>query len=106
MVHKIVNQEDLENKFKDAGDKLVVIDFYATWCGPCKRIAPFIDELEKKHQDKVLFLKVDVDENEAITATYSIEVMPTFVLVRNGKHLDTMTGSDEKKLQETIEKQL
>ena len=57
-------QADFEKKLKDAGSKLVVVDFYATWCGPCKLMLPIFDQLERQFKGPVVFLKVDVDEND------------------------------------------
>lgn len=106
MVHQVKSREELEAKLTEAGDKLVVIDFYATWCGPCKRIAPVLEELAEQLKDKLVLLKVDVDEAEALVNEYSIEVMPTFVFKRKGEHLDTFAGGNEAKLKEIINKHL
>lgn len=106
MVHQVKSKSELETKFAEAGDKLVVIDFFATWCGPCKRIAPLLDEIASKNKEKLVMLKVDVDEVEELVGEYSIEVMPTFVFKRKGEHLDTLVGSDESKLKELISKHL
>ncbi|KYN44617.1 Thioredoxin-2, partial [Trachymyrmex septentrionalis] len=76
--------DDLETKLKDAGNNLVVIDFFAVWCGPCKMIGPLIEELSKEMLD-VVFLKIDVDECEDIAAKYEITSMPTFVFIKEGK---------------------
>lgn len=106
MVYQVKSKEDLEAKFTEAGNKLVVVDFFATWCGPCKRIAPLLDELAAKHADKLVMLKVDVDEIEELVTEYAVEIMPTFVFKRNGQHLDTLVGSNEDKLKELITKHL
>lgn len=106
MVHQVKSKAELETKFSEAGDKLVVVDFFATWCGPCKRIAPLLDEIAAKNQNKLVMLKVDVDEVEELVGEYSIEVMPTFVFKRKGEHLDTLVGSNENKLKELIDKHL
>lgn len=106
MVHKVESREDLEDNLTKAGDKLVVIDFYATWCNPCKRIAPVLEEIAKQHEGKLVVLKVDVDEVEELVGEYNIQVMPTFVFKRKGEHVDTLSGSNEEKLKELIEKHL
>lgn len=106
MVYQIKSKGDLDAKFVEAGDKLVVVDFFATWCGPCKRIAPLLESIADKNKEKLVVLKVDVDEVEELVGEYSIEVMPTFVFKRKGAHIDTLVGSNETKLQDMIEKHL
>ncbi|XP_011704529.1 PREDICTED: thioredoxin-2 [Wasmannia auropunctata] len=99
----IQNSDDLKSKLKDAGNKLVVIDFFAVWCGPCKMIGPMIEELSKEMQD-VVFLKVDVDECEDIAAEYEISSMPTFVFIKECEVLETFSGANYEKLKNTIQK--
>lgn len=106
MVYKVKNKADLTAKMTEAGDKLVVIDFFATWCGPCKRISPLLDELAKEYADDLVFLKVDVDENDDLVKEYKIDIMPTFIFKRKGENLDSVTGSNEEKLKEVIKKHL
>ncbi|KAH9366721.1 hypothetical protein HPB48_008778 [Haemaphysalis longicornis] len=77
-----VVQEDFSKKLDEAGDKLVVVDFYATWCGPCKMIEPFLKQQSEIYKDQVVFLKVDVDENEEIASQYEISCMPTFLFIK------------------------
>ncbi|XP_012224596.1 thioredoxin-2 [Linepithema humile] len=102
IVH-IQNSDDLKTKLQEAGSKLVVIDFFAVWCGPCKIIGPKVEELSKELQD-VVFLKVDVDECEDIATEYDISSMPTFVFIRESKVLETFSGANYNRLKETIEK--
>ena len=61
-----------------------MIDFFATWCGPCKMIAPKLEQMDKD-MDNVVFLKVDVDEAEDVAQEYNISAMPTFVFLKNGQ---------------------
>ncbi|XP_076749151.1 thioredoxin-2 [Xylocopa sonorina] len=103
MVVQIQNADDLKNKLENAGNQLVVIDFFATWCGPCKMIAPKMEELAQEMTD-VVFLKVDVDECEDITNAYEITSMPTFVFIKNGKVLETFSGANYDRLKNTIQK--
>ncbi|XP_066591169.1 thioredoxin-2-like [Prorops nasuta] len=99
MTKHIKDSEDLKNELKNAGDKLVVIDFFATWCGPCKMIAPKLEELAKtKDMENVVFLKVDVDECEDVAAEYNIASMPTFVFIKEGKVLESFSGANYDKL--------
>merc|ERR1711994_1026486 len=84
MVKLIGSMDELNKELADAGRKLVVIDFYATWCGPCKMIAPKLEEMSKT-KTNVVFLKVDVDEAEDVAMEYNISAMPTFLFMKNGK---------------------
>lgn len=74
-------------KFSDIinGDKPVLIDFFATWCGPCKTMAPVIEMVGKEMHDKMRTLKVDVDKNNAVAAKYRIQSVPTLILFYKGE---------------------
>lgn len=71
----------------------VVIDFFATWCGPCKRIAPTYEKLSEAFTN-VKFFKVDVDESPEIVNQYDISAMPTFVFLKDGKEVKRVEGAD------------
>ena len=103
MVVHIQNADDLQSTLAKAGDTLVVIDFFATWCGPCKMIAPKIEELSKE-MPNIIFLKVDVDECGDIAAEYEVTSMPTFIFIKGGKVLETFAGANYDKLKSTIQK--
>ena len=102
MAIHIKDKEDFESKLTDAGDHLVVVDFYATWCGPCKMISPKVEELAKELTN-VLFLKVDVDECEDLAVEYNIMSMPTFVFIKNKQTLTTFSGAHFERLNELIQ---
>merc|ERR1712168_984934 len=101
MVRQCTTYADLKEQLKDAGDKLVVIDFYATWCGPCHAIAPKVEAMSEDLPE-VLFLKVDVDECEEARQKYNISAMPTFILVKNQEKVDETSGADAQKLKKMI----
>jgi thioredoxin 1 len=83
-------------------DKKVVIDFFATWCGPCKKIAPAFIELANQYTD-IVFLKVDVDEAEKIAESFSVSSLPTFLFLNNGNEYKQVIGADVNELKNTIE---
>ncbi len=70
----------------------VVVDFWAEWCGPCKIIAPVIDELAKEYAGKVLFAKLNVDEAQDIAIGYGISAIPTLIFFKRGKPVDALIG--------------
>lgn len=86
-----------------ASNKLVVIDFSATWCGPCKMIAPLYHQLsEMAENGGAVFLKVDVDENPDTAAKYSVSAMPTFLFIKGGEVVERIMGANAQKLQEML----
>ncbi|KAL0557922.1 hypothetical protein IC582_006479 [Cucumis melo] len=99
--HKQSEWDALLAKAKESG-KLVVVDFTASWCGPCRTIAPYFSELAKNHPG-VMFLKVDVDELNAIASEWKINAMPTFVFVKGGETLHKIVGADRAALLKKIE---
>lgn len=84
---------------------LVVIDFFATWCGPCKKIAPAFEELSKRYTT-VTFLKVDVDESGHLVNQYNISAMPTFVFLNNDSVFNRIEGADIRGIGQTLEEML
>jgi len=102
-VHSVESKADFEKQLAEAGNKLVVVDFFAEWCGPCKQIAPQIDILANTMTD-VVFLKVDVDQNEEIASDQGINCMPTFKLFLNGKMVESFEGANLDKIKDSIAK--
>jgi thioredoxin 1 len=87
-----------------AGDKLVAIDFSASWCGPCQMIAPQYNELSKSPAySNVVFVKVDVDEASDVASNYGVRSMPTFVFVRNSKVISQFSGASIERLKSTLD---
>ena len=65
-------------------DKPVLVDFWAEWCGPCRQVAPILDELSTEHGDKITFVKMNVDDNQQVPAKFGIRGIPTLILFKNG----------------------
>ena len=76
----------------------VLVDFTASWCGPCKKIGPYFEELATKYTD-VIFVKIDVDDLDDVAAECGISAMPTFQLYSNGVKVQELTGADKDKLE-------
>jgi thioredoxin 1 len=74
-------------------DKPVLVDFWAEWCGPCKQIAPILDEVSASYASKVQVAKVDVDNNREVPAKYGIRGIPTLMLFKNGQIAATKVGA-------------
>uniref|UniRef100_A0A3B3DN64 Thioredoxin n=1 Tax=Oryzias melastigma TaxID=30732 RepID=A0A3B3DN64_ORYME len=90
---------------EESGNKLVVVDFTATWCGPCRRISPIFEKMSKEPENNnVVFLKVDVDEADDVSRHCGIRCMPTFHFYKGGKKVEEFSGADEKKLKELLTK--
>jgi thioredoxin 1 len=70
----------------------VLVDFWATWCGPCKMIAPILDEIAREQAGKVRIAKIDVDQYPALAARFNIRGIPTMILFRNGAVKETIVG--------------
>lgn len=85
----------------------VLVDFWAVWCGPCKAIAPTVEELAKEYKGKVKIGKVDVDSNAAVAGKFGIRSIPTLLVFKGGKVVDQVIGAVPKtKIAEALNKQL
>lgn len=87
-VHKQVVQLTTEQEFKAAvleAEKPVLVDFFATWCGPCKILAPTIEQLAQEYAGRADFVKVDVDESRALAVAYNVQALPTIAIFKGGK---------------------
>ncbi len=71
----------------------VMVDFWAQWCGPCRQIAPFVEELARDYEGKVKIVKIDIDENPKTPTQYRVMSIPTLVFFKNGKIIDQIVGA-------------
>ncbi|KAF9427502.1 hypothetical protein BGZ94_004767 [Podila epigama] len=97
------SQSELTSQLAAAGTRLVVIDFFATWCGPCKTLSPILDELEKKHTSTV-FAKVDVDQAQDCASHYKVTAMPTILFFKQKVEVGRVVGANTSDIQALIKK--
>ena len=74
-------------------NKLIIVDFWATWCGPCRMLSPILDEVEEEMADKISVVKVNVDDADEIAAQYRIMSIPTLIFFKNGQVVDKTVGA-------------
>jgi len=97
MSNNILNVTD--SNFEDEvlkSEQPVVLDFWAEWCGPCKNIAPILDELADEYKNKLIVAKINIDENQKIPATYGVKGIPTLILFKGGEAIATNFGQATK----------
>ncbi|KAK0584641.1 hypothetical protein LWI29_016501 [Acer saccharum] len=99
----VTTKEGWEQKLSEASrdGKTVIANFSATWCGPCRMIAPFYCELSEKHPS-LMFLVVDVDELTEFSSSWDIKATPTFFFLRDGQQVDKLVGANKPELQKKI----
>ncbi|EDW85396.1 uncharacterized protein Dwil_GK10532 [Drosophila willistoni] len=100
----IESKETFDKIIDEAGNRHVLVEFYATWCGPCAIIGPRLEQLAEEYADRLLILKIDVDDHEDIAIEYEVTSMPTFLIIKNKVKLAQFVGSNSEKVESTVEK--
>ena len=86
------NDQDFKEDVLES-DKFVLVDFWAEWCGPCKAIAPSLEEISEEMKDKLKVVKVNVDENPTVSQSYSIRSIPALMIFKNGEKVSEKMGA-------------
>jgi thioredoxin 1 len=98
-----IGDDTFESEVNDS-DKPVLVDFWAPWCGPCKAIAPVVEDLAKEFGDRIKFAKCNVDDNPSTPSKYGIRAIPTLIFFKDGKDVEKITGMVARaKLEEAIQ---
>lgn len=101
MIHHIEDEKILTEVINT--DKLVIIDFFAEWCGPCQMLTPVLKSLEQKYSEEINIYKVNVDESQNATMRYGVTAMPTLIFFKNGEEVERQVGyMDENELDKMI----
>ena len=88
---KVATNTNFEELLQD--EKLVIVDFWATWCGPCRMLSPLLDEVEEEMADKITVVKVNVDDADEIAMNYRIMNIPTLLFFKGGLQVDKTVGA-------------
>jgi thioredoxin 1 len=91
-----LNESNFDRELRQ-GDKPIIVDFWAEWCGPCKMIAPLLDEIAREKNGMVKIAKVNVDENQSLSFKYNIRAIPALLFFKNGQLRDQIVGVTSKK---------
>lgn len=91
-LEKVYNYEKNPTEWKFQSSRPCVIDFYATWCGPCKMLAPVFQEVGNEFENKANFYKIDIDESLDIARQFSVSTVPTVIIFKNGEPVERLVG--------------
>lgn len=91
----VINNDNFQKEVKES-DKIVLVDFFATWCGPCKMLSPVLDQVADELKDKVVVGKLDIDESLDLAKEYEVMSVPTMILFKDGKEVERIVGLRQK----------
>ena len=97
----VLTEQNFKEEVLDC-DKIVLVDFWATWCGPCQMIAPVVEQIAKEHSDKLKVGKVNVDDNQELAIKYGVMSIPTLMFFKAGNLVNTVVGFHSKSELEEI----
>lgn len=99
----ILSDQDFDEKVINS-DQPVLVDFFANWCGPCKMIAPYLDDLADEYKGKVKVAKIDVDQNGESAMRFGVRGIPTMILFEKGEQKEVIVGADPVKIRDIVSK--
>mgnify|MGYP000905360550 CR=1 FL=1 len=101
---KIVDSSEFKNEIESG---ITIVDFFATWCGPCKMLAPVLEGLSKEMEEKAKFIKVDIDQSLDLANEFQISSVPTMIIFKDGQKAEQLVGFlPKERIQEVIERSL
>ncbi len=99
---RVMNEDEFNSKIEN-GSGIAVVDFFATWCGPCKMLAPVFEEAANEAGSKANFVKIDIDQSMELARKYSVSTVPTIMIFKDGKPVETLIGfMPKEKLMEKV----
>jgi thioredoxin 1 len=104
--HTVAVTDDTFAAEVDQAQGLVLVDFWATWCGPCVAIAPYLDKIAESNAGKLKVAKLDVDHNQKTAMRFNVRSIPTMMFFKDGKHIDTLVGANPGVLQQKVAQHL
>ncbi len=96
MADNVVTVTDADFEEAVSGETAVLVDFWAEWCGPCRMVAPVLDEIAREYPDKITIAKLNVDENPSTAASYDVMSIPTMIVFQNGREQKRIVGARPK----------
>ncbi len=94
---KVFNDQNFQTEVLESSNKkLVIVDFYADWCAPCRMLAPIIEEIEKEMGDKIIIGKLNIEDNNEIASKYNIMSIPAILFFKNGEVIESLIGLQSK----------